>query len=194
MAGRTPGVGDDRLLVEFLGGDETAFEALVAKYRETVFATVISILRNREAAEEVTEDVFFKLYRKAHTFKGLSSFKTWLLRIAVNTAKNRLRKVIRREQEVSLEVVINFHQSIDNPFRRAEAREVYERLCRAIDSLPSRQREVFLMRHLNGLSVAEVASTLGISEGSVKASGAFALGKLRKILGDSVAALGETDW
>lgn len=193
MAGHHLSGDDNILLSNFLGGDVTAFESLVEKYRRTVFATVISILHNREATEEVVEDVFFKLYCKAYTFKGLSSFKTWLLRIAANTAKNRLRKVIRREQEVSLEVVIEFHRDVDNPVRKAQARELYERLNLAIEKLPERQKEVFLMRHLTNLSVAEVAETLGISEGSVKASGAFALSKLRKILGESVTGLGETD-
>jgi len=172
---------DDRNdLKDFLNGDENGFVELVRRYKSGVYRVVISIVKDKRTAEEATEDTFMKLYNKAHTFKHRSSFKTWLYTIAANTAKNYLKKLKRRNGVLSLDEDIFTVNTPNDPIKRTEVRATLEMLERIVDGLPGRQREVFRMKYMADLSIREIAETLELSEGSVKASLSFALAKVRE--------------
>lgn len=175
-------IGEDLIwLKEFLGGDETAFVELMRKYKTGVYRVVISILKDRRSAEEATEDTFVKLYKKAHTFKKKSSFKTWLYTIAANTARNYRKKLMRRKnRETSYNHTVYDVKSSDDPIKKTELKGTIEVLEDIVDELPERQREVFRMKYISGLKIREIAELLGLSEGGVKSSLSIALKKVRE--------------
>jgi RNA polymerase sigma-70 factor (ECF subfamily) len=171
---------DIEFLSTFLSGDEDGFIELMRKYKTGVYRVVMSILRDRRTTEEATEDTFFKLYEKAHTFKHKSSFKTWLFTIAVNTARNYRKKLIRRKKEISLDNSYYNLKNHNDPVKQTELRHKIDILESVIDELPERQREVFRMKYISDMKIKEIAEILSLSEGGVKASLSIALNKVRE--------------
>jgi RNA polymerase sigma-70 factor (ECF subfamily) len=171
---------DIEFLSTFLSGDEDGFIELMRKYKTGVYRVVMSILRDRRTTEEATEDTFFKLYEKAHTFKHKSSFKTWLFTIAVNTARNYRKKLIRRKKEISLDNSYYNLKNHNDPVKQTELRHKSDILESVIDELPERQREVFRMKYISDMKIKEIAEILSLSEGGVKASLSIALNKVRE--------------
>ncbi|HEC80783.1 MAG TPA: RNA polymerase sigma factor, partial [Firmicutes bacterium] len=172
---------DEELLERFISGNEEAFAKIVERHQTRVYNISYGIVRNRTIAEDITEETFIKLFLKAHTFKGLSKFTTWLHSIAANTAKNYLKTLKRRSLEVNIEDIVEIKNNIVGPEKNTEATILNERINQALRKLPDRQREVFIMRHINGFTVKETAEMLDISSGAVKANLSFALSKLRDL-------------
>ncbi|MGQ9705419.1 MAG: RNA polymerase sigma factor [bacterium] len=177
---------DETLLSRFLEGDELSFEMIVERHKDMVHRIAYSIVRNRTIAEDVSEETFIKLYYKANTFKGKSKFTTWLYSITSNTAKNHLRDIIRKHSDINIEEIITLKSNIVELDRQADVSLINQRINEAIEKLPKRQREVFVMRYLNGLNINETADILGISQGAVKAKLSFAIRMLRELLEDLI--------
>jgi RNA polymerase sigma-70 factor, ECF subfamily len=178
---------DDELIRRFRAGDESGFDVLVKRYRQRIHALLYRLVRNPEDAGDLAQDVFVRAYQALPRFKGISSFYTWLYRIAVNQAFNlhraRRRKKIRRDLEVDLdEDIVNTVPARESPQRDLRQTELRAAIQDAVDLLPERQRAVFVLRQYQGLSNAEVAQTLKCSLGAVKANYFFALQKLQKSL------------
>ena len=188
-----PALSDEVLVIRAREGNRDAFGALVLRYQAQAIIIAQSILRNLELAKDASQNAFAKAYFGLGRFREEARFKTWLFKIVVNEAKDVYRKEKSRglfkfwsaqeteehETESILELVPSSEQS---PREAFETREAKERLERAIDELPEREREVFVLRHLNGLSLSEVAETLGIAVGTVKAHLAHGNKKLKAIL------------
>lgn len=174
---------DSFLIGRFKKGEERAFDELVNKYQKRIYYLAYSLTSNHADALDLSQEAFIKVYRSIHRFRGRSSFYTWLYRITVNICLNHLKKEAKRK-EVPLDERIEVAQ-VDwwsNPKKALENKELQEGLTKAIDSLPPRQKTVFTLRHLEGLSHKEIASILGCSIGNVKANLFQALQKLRERL------------
>ena len=161
----------DKELVRRCQVDAAAFEELMRRYRRTIFAYAAAATGSRQDAEEITQDVFVKVYRAAHRFNSRYSFTTWLYKIASNTCKNKLRSR-RHATPVSLDgeenavVAVSGQPGPLDVYRQAvEVAEVRE----VIGGLPPRYREVLYFRYVEGLSYREIADVLGLSIGNVEA-------------------------
>lgn len=172
---------EDRALVEaFRRGEESAFTALVIKYREAVYRTAHRMVHSHEDALDLAQEVFIRVHRALPRFAGRSQLRTWLYRITVNLCldfKSRVRPIPVELNELTWEAPPQ-----ENPVERVEHRELGRVVASAVDELPPRQRAMAVLRLYQDLPYAEIASIMGCSEGTVKATMFAALGRLRKTL------------
>src|ERR1700742_613371 len=157
-------------------GDSSAFEELVRKYDRQIYRTAQHITQNREDAEDITQDVFFKAFQKLEQFQGNSKFSTWLVRIAVNESLMRLRKrktskTVSMDQDVQTEegsIPRDFAEWRPNPEQEYNQAELADILRKTIQGLPPGFRTVFTLRDIENLSTEETAEALGLSVPAVK--------------------------
>lgn len=180
---------NDILLVNrFKKGDESAFTELVNRYKEKIYYLAYKMTNEHATSLDISQQAFIKAHRSIHWFWGKSSFYSWLYRITVNLCLNHIKKETRLK-EVPLDEHIEIKQHIDwqnNPDKALENKELQENLKKAIDSLPPRQKAVFVLHHQEGLTHKEIASVLGCTIGNVKANHFHALKKLREMLKDYI--------
>jgi RNA polymerase sigma-70 factor, ECF subfamily len=185
-----PDTSDDVTLVHAAKqGNMAAFEQLVKRHTAMIFRVAMHIMACREDAEEVVQDAFLKAFQHLRDFEERARFSTWLTRIAVNTALMHLRN-LRRATTVSLDreadegstladQVADWKPKPEQLYGRTELREI---LQRALASLPHSYRVVFLLRDVEGVSIADTAEMLGLSIPNVKARLFRARLKLREQL------------
>ena len=178
---------DLELVERFRSGDESAFDELVRRYRQRVCAVVYRLVRDPEDARELAQDAFVRVYNALPRFRGESSFNTWLYRIAVNCAINRLRSRRHRDAKTVESLEMNEDVVPDLPARdspqsdycRTRLREV---ITAAVEALPVRQKAVFVMRQYDGLTNREIAQVMRLTAGAVKAHYYYAVNHLQKTL------------
>ena len=158
---------EEQILNRIINGDEEAFELLYKAYSDKVFNTSLSYCKNRQDAEEVTQNVFVKIYEKASTFKHKSSLSTWIYRITVNTSLNFLKKKKRFSLFKNLQDQSEL-QDFHHPGVILEQKENAKLLFRVIDYLPDRQKTTFILSYIEGLPRQEVADIMEISLKSVE--------------------------
>ncbi len=171
---------DERLVRAFQGGEESAFAALVIKYREPVYRFLRRMTGNHEDAADLTQEVFLRAYRGLSRFEGRGSVRTWLFRIATNACldhRERQRRPLPLEAAAALAAPAE-----EEPHLLAERKERWRRIQDAVQALPPRQRAAVVLRLYGGYPFGEIAQILDCSEGTVKASVFAALRKLRKAL------------
>ena len=155
-------------------GDERAFEALVRRHQDAIYGLVMRMVGERDAAEELTQDTFVRAWRSLDGFRGEAQFSTWLYRIAVNLLRDRhaSRAARDRRSEVSLDdgnlLLTPLAAREPSPAEDLEAAETEARYHRALAELDDDLRAAFLLRHQEGLTPAEIAGVLGISESNAK--------------------------
>jgi RNA polymerase sigma-70 factor (ECF subfamily) len=166
------------------------FDAVVEAYRPRVFRFVLASLRDRDAAETLTQDCFWKAYRSRSRFRGDSSVNTWLMHIAVNLvrdfARNRRLQFWKRTMSASVDArtVSDWLPARDStPETKAVIREQVEAIWKATGRLSQRQRTVFLLRFVEDMDLLEIAAATGLTEGSVKVHLFRALSSIRKQIG-----------
>jgi RNA polymerase sigma-70 factor (ECF subfamily) len=170
---------DRSLVTQAKAGDFTAFEALVTKYERRLYNLALRILRREHDAEEVVQQTFLSVIEHLNGFREESAFYTWVARIATNHALAMLRKqktraavtLVDDHSEDSYsdvqhpEFVAQWRETPDEIASRRETRQL---LLEALDELDEKYRLVFLLRDVEGLSTAETAESLGISQSNVK--------------------------
>lgn len=164
-------------------GDYTAFEELVGRYRNDVFALAYHFVRNREDAWDISQEVFIRAYGALGRFRGDASFKTWLLRITSNLCKDAFKK--RRLRTVSFDEAMGVDaapSSIPGPGRALEADELGRAIDKAVDMLPPKHRMTFVLREYEGLSYDEMAQVMHCSLGTVMSRLHHARKKLQRSL------------
>ena len=151
-------------------GSPAAFEELVTKYQSKVYSMALSFTRNREAADDLAQEVFLKAYLALPRFHGRSEFGTWLYRISINHIKDYLRKK-GRAKEVSLEDVYEVSFSDKEQTEKAEQeREAENRrhLVREfVQGLPEKYRVILTLRDIQGLAYEQISKVLHLSPGTV---------------------------
>lgn len=182
--------GDAELIACAQKGEERAFEALFNSYKRRVYHLCLRMTGNTSDAEETTQETFLTLFRKIHTFRGESSFSTWLLRVAMNIVLMRRRK--RRPDEISLETGNEADESeqqqqdFGSPDRSLENVAQRISLESAIAELPEGYRVVFELHDVLGYQHHEIAEIMGFSVGNSKSQLFKARMRLRKLLGPSL--------
>lgn len=169
----------DALLVEECqGGDPTAFDALVRRYKDRIYNVVYRFLGNHEDAQDVTQEVFIRAYKGIRSFKGSAKLYTWLYSIAGNLARNKLRHGRRRGRDKALSLD-GLHEAAPalaqeslgtarTPEAAAREKEYESLLQTCIEQLPEHYRMVFILRTFDNLSYDEIADAMGCPAGTVK--------------------------
>jgi RNA polymerase sigma-70 factor (ECF subfamily) len=156
-------------------GDEFACAELVSEHQRMVVQLAVNLLGDRDEALDLSQEVFLRVFRTIHRFRGQSSLRTWIYRIAVNQARNRHRFWRRRHRgdQVSLDAHVAAHgdfvQCHDaGPDRVLAQKELARKLNQALERLPFDQRTAVVLREIDGLSYEEIAYSLGVAIGTVK--------------------------
>ena len=177
---------DWELVQKCQAGEVSAFQQLAAKYHQKVYMLVLGLLHHREDALEVAQEAFFRAYRKIKSFKGGSSFYTWLYRIAVNAAIDfqRRRKKNPLDFREDMDAILEQHQeTVRDPSHDLQNKELRENLIRAINDLTPDHKAVIVLRTIQGLSYKDIGEILGCSEGTVMSRLHYARKRLREKLG-----------
>jgi RNA polymerase sigma-70 factor (ECF subfamily) len=169
----------DRDLIKLiLQGDKEKFRMLVEQYQQMVFRTCMGFLHDKDAADDLTQDIFIQAYQSLHSFKGEATFSTWIYRIAVNASLNRVRKnsgipILSRldslfgsgkEKEISLPVYEN-----EDPESILIRQEHNKWVQDGLDRLPENQRTAIVLSKYDDLSQKEIAEIMNTTEGAVEA-------------------------
>jgi RNA polymerase sigma-70 factor (ECF subfamily) len=179
---------------KILAGEGDRFEYFVRTYQKRIFRLAYTLLRNPVDADGATQDVFVKAYRGLPEFKGESAFETWLTRIAINTVRDLVRRrkpvvsfseLHGQDDEDGAEIPSHLDPADGtSPERDLMARDIRRRLAAALESLSPRQRAVFVMKHYEERSIAEIGAATGLDEGTIKSHLFRAARKLRQRLED----------
>ncbi len=186
-----PAVSNRALAARAAGGDEGAFRLLIRRVHPTVYRWALSITGAEADADEVTQDVMFRMYRHLGAFQGKSSVTTWLYRITRNAAIDHVRASDRRRgRALSLDVeeddggTVRAGAEAPEPLRDLHAERLTELVDLFFHALPDRQREVFDLVDLQGHSPAEVAEMLDAKPVTVRAN----LFKARRAIRENILA------
>lgn len=166
---------DPELLELCAKKNEDAFSVIVERYEKFVYSAVWTELKNTEDAFDVSQEVFIRLYNAAGGFRCESTLKTWLFRMCKNCAYDYMRKFYKHktislsksdddEDGKSIEDIPSEQTTEGAALTNEKIRAVH----RAINMLPDDQRDVIILRELEGMSYAEISASLGIEEGTVK--------------------------
>ncbi len=173
---------DETGLAPLLACDLDAhFEVLVVHFQDRLYRFALRLSSNTEDAEEITQDAFIKAYRALKTYPAdrikAMALRPWLYQIVLNVWKNRVRRKKLPRVEMDGEIV----SPAEGPDRQAEATARGEEIMRALETLPGRLRAAVVLRHVEGLSYAEIASVLDQPVGTVKSNVHRGLGALREV-------------
>jgi RNA polymerase sigma-70 factor (ECF subfamily) len=173
---------DRQLIARLQAGDETAVQDLADRYRPRISQLAMRYMKNREDAEEVTQDVLLKVYRKVDAFRGDSALSSWIYRITFNTAMSRLR-TNRAERAAGHErerLLASEHQGEESAARREPAdwqhmpdeellrAQLRDAVAEAIDELPEIYRVPVVLRDIEGLTTEEASTRLNVKDQTLK--------------------------
>jgi len=182
---RWQALSDEQIVAQVVGGHTALFEVLMRRHNERIYRAARAIVRDEREAEDVMQQAYVNAYAHLRQFDHRAKFSTWLTRIAVNEALARVRRSGRYEpfdeEAVGAGDTMMTRQQAD-PERQAFARELGTLLESAVDALPDGAREVFVLRAVEGLSTAETAECLGVSEDVIKTRLSRARAALRRDL------------
>lgn len=165
------------LIAQVIGGESELFHELIRPYEKLVYVTIFAILKNEAEAEDAAQEAIINAYRNLKSFRGEAKFSTWLVTIAMNEARKRLRKAkVAAEDSLSesgeesegdyTPAVLTDWREI--PLEALERKELREKLREAVKMLPEKYREVFVLRDIEELNQEETAAALGINVTLVK--------------------------
>jgi len=171
----------DELLARLKAGDERALTDLADEYGTKIYQLAFRYLRNREDAEEVTQDVLFKVYRKVDAFRGDAALSSWIYRITFNAAMSRLRTAKFQRSDEGAQQASADGDSSREPSRRADVADwsdladerllrsqLRARVFRAILALPAIYRAPVMLRDIQGMSTEEASAMLRVKDQTLK--------------------------
>jgi RNA polymerase sigma-70 factor (ECF subfamily) len=166
---------DEEIVRRVRGGERDLYELLMRRHNQRVYRAIRSVMRDEAEIEDVMQQAYVQAYLHLDQFAGLARFSTWLVRIAINEALARSRRnprlvlvAGRDDGSQEAEVFMNTGSGGRTPEQHAQDREMVLLVERAIDELPEMYRTVMIMREIEGMSTAEVAQALDITEDVVK--------------------------
>lgn len=188
---RESDINELELLAKVAQGDRSAFKALFDAHSNHVYSVCFRMLGNPGDAEEISQDVFLTLWQKANSVRGEAKLSTWLHRVAVNKSINyrkrggvfsRIKQIMSIDtEEISLAEQLPAPDS-ERPDMKLESREAGEQLTDLMKELPERQREIYLLHKLEGLSHKEIAEEMDLSLSSVESLMHRAKQNLQKVM------------
>jgi RNA polymerase sigma-70 factor (ECF subfamily) len=176
MTGTTEPRDEAQMIAAILAGDTQLYHQLIRPYERSVYMMALSYMKNEADAEDVAQEAFLKAFHHLATFRSESKFSTWLVGIALNEARSRLRRegVLRMDSlddttedggPISPAILRDWREV---PSEALERKEVRQMLQEAITGLPEKYREVFILRDVEELNIFETAAALRITVGNVK--------------------------
>ena len=171
---------DVQLMLDVKAGDEASFELLLHRYRTPLVNFLYRMVRSREQAEDLAQEVFVRVYRAREEYVPSAKFTTWLFRIATNLALNSLRDHRHQKQEVSMDapLTVDAEDGDERPFEVADKHPTIEQelveedrkkmIRHAIEKLPEKQRAAVLLHKYQELDYGEIAKILSCSESALK--------------------------
>lgn len=187
---------EQELIAGLARGDRAAFRELVETHKKKVYFLARDMVGNPVDAEDVSQEVFLKVFRSFDTFNREAKLGSWLYRITYNACIDHLRKRAATPEpmeDATLEAGFRDHPQLSgspaspDPALAAERAQLRERIERALESVSPQEKAVFLLRHHEDLALGDIAEALGLSVGSVKSYLFRAVRKLRKELLPAVA-------
>jgi RNA polymerase sigma-70 factor (ECF subfamily) len=167
-----------KLIQDFNDGNEQAYNQLVLRYKEKIYWIVRRMIPDHDDADDITQNVFIKAYQSLHSFKGDSSFYTWIYRIAINLSLNEIRRKKFRQTFTIDEEIHQIQSSDDLPIDVLVRKERTQQIKDAIELLPEKQKKVFVLRYYEELPYEEIAKILHTSVGGLKANYFHAVKKI----------------
>jgi RNA polymerase sigma-70 factor (ECF subfamily) len=161
----------DPLIERCLVGDQSAWEVIVGLYWRKVFNIAYKFVGRHDEAEDLTQDVFLKLFKSLKTFDRRANFSTWLISVSRNLCIDHYRSVRREREVVNPDVDVNVlprRSGAGNPQTLLERRDRVATLRAALQKLPPTLRKALVLRDIQELSYQEIAAKLGVPEGTVK--------------------------
>ena len=185
---------DEALVARTRRGEREAFDLLVERYKERLYATVYHMTANHEDANDLVQDALIKAYKGIGSFKGQSSFYTWVYRIAVNRSINFLKRRKDRghfslnDIDASVETDPDYVELMSHvtPRREAGLNELQQKLNEALQKLSEPHRAVVIMHDVQGMTHADIAKVMQCTEGTVRSRLFYARKQLQGLLGDYV--------
>ncbi len=177
LSGKAQMENEAALIARVLAGDRGAFYDLVRPHERSIYTAAYSVLGNQADAEDVSQEAVLKAYTHLARFRSEAKFSTWIVQITLNEARMKLRKDRRklyesldetREDQEGEYVPKDYADWREIPSETLQQEELRQALARALASLAPKYREVFVLRDVQRLSIAETAKMLGITESSVK--------------------------
>ena len=182
---------DNELIIKAQSGNDAAFEELIYRFDKSVLAIAMRYVRNRDEAKDIYQEVFIRVYRGIKKFEMKSEFSTWLYRITTNVCLTHKSKS-RKHLQLSLDERYDTEDDEKNTFELVDDesdpgdlmldKDLGEFISRAVDSLSSKQKMTFVLKHYEGYKIREIAKMLNCKEGTVKKYLFDAIRNLRKKL------------
>jgi RNA polymerase sigma-70 factor (ECF subfamily) len=185
---------DERSLIEGMArGDRVAFREFVEQYKKKVYYLALDMVGNAVDAEDISQEVFLKVFRSFATFRKDAKLGSWLYRVTYNASIDHLRRKEFVPEPVGDDVLESRsrdsaglpHGGTVDPAAAVESSQLQARIARALEKVSPQEKAVFLLRHYDDLMLKDIASSLGLSIGSVKSYLFRAVRKLQKELGGS---------
>jgi RNA polymerase sigma-70 factor (ECF subfamily) len=186
-------INEAQLISRCQQGDQEALKEIFDQYHQKLYRIAYGVVRHREEALDIVQEVFIKLFRSINQFKGKSRFYTYLYRMTMNTAIDHTRKMKRVPPSGTDEEGEGFQLSDDadrRPDRILDHKELEARVKWAMDQLPPDQKAVLIFREIEGLSYQEIAETAGCSIGTVMSRLHYGRKKVQELLKDYVEGEG----
>lgn len=161
----------DTLIEQCLTGDQVAWETIVRQHWRKVFNVAYKFVGRHEEAEDLTQDIFLKIFKALHTFDRRANFQTWIISISRNLCIDHYRSVRKERQTIAREVDTGDLQPASSdrgPYQAAEHQDLRGQLRLALQELPKTLRTAVVLRDLRELSYQEIADLLHLPEGTVK--------------------------
>jgi len=182
---------DEALVQAARGGDMTAFEEIVARHRDKIYARAYTMMRNEEDAVDLSQEAWVKAWQRLSQFQGESSVATWVTRIVINLCLDQLRRQKRHRAE-SIEEMNEESGGVErqmpavevNPTERLERAELRERIDQALAQLTYAHRTVLVLHEFQGMEYKEIARTMDCSIGTVMSRLFYARRKMAVLLAD----------
>jgi RNA polymerase sigma-70 factor (ECF subfamily) len=180
---------DLELVAESVAGQTQAFDELVLRYQDRLFNALVRILRNREDARDVAQESFVTAWRKLESFRGESSFYSWLFRVAYNVAMSRGRKkritTVSPAQSNTLNQILADSQQGASPSYQMELNEQQQTVRQALDHLPEEYRVVLVLKELEDFKYEQIAEILDVPLGTIRSR----IHRARQLLRESLIRL-----
>jgi RNA polymerase sigma-70 factor (ECF subfamily) len=183
-----PSAADEQLVAWAKDGDTAAFEELIHRHRDKIYARAMIMMRNEGDAIDLSQEAWVKSWQRLHQFQGESSFATWMTRIVINLCLDQIRRQKRTRAESIEELEeaggVERHMPIaeSNPTEGLESEEVRRRIDEAMGKLTDAHRTVLVMHEFEGLEYKEIAKRVGISIGTVMSRLFYARRRLASLL------------
>jgi RNA polymerase sigma-70 factor (ECF subfamily) len=161
----------DSLIEQCLAGDQVAWEQIVRQNWRKVFNVAYKFVGKHDEAEDLTQDIFLKIFKALRTFDRRANFQTWIISISRNLCIDHYRSVRKERQTIARDVDTNDLQPATTergPYAAAEHQDLRAQLRQALETLPVTLRTAVVLRDLQELSYQEIADRLGLPEGTVK--------------------------